>query len=64
MHCVIKGHPCKVIDTKVSKTGKHGHAKVHMIGQDIFSCKRYEEICPSTHNMEVPNISRIEYTVC
>merc|ERR1712023_549137 len=26
-HAVMKGHPCKVIETSTSKTGKHGHAK-------------------------------------
>jgi len=58
---VMKGRPCKVVDTSTSKTGKHGHAKVHMIGIDIFSGKKYEEICPSTHNMDVPNVKRADY---
>ena len=58
---LIKGNPCKIVDMSTSKTGKHGHAKVHMIGIDIFTGKKYEDISPSTHNMDVPNISRIEY---
>merc|ERR1712080_84601 len=57
----IKEHPCKVVETSTSKTGKHGHAKVHMVGIDIFTGKKYEEICPSTHNMNVPNVNRTEY---
>jgi len=60
---VIKGFPCKVVDMSTSKTGKHGHAKVHLIGIDIFTQKKYEEICPSTHNMDVPNVKRTDYSL-
>lgn len=59
-HVVIKGHPCKIVEMSTSKTGKHGHAKVHMVALDIFTQKKYEDICPSTHNMNVPHVKRTD----
>ncbi|KAM0327919.1 hypothetical protein ACHAQA_005317 [Verticillium albo-atrum] len=58
---VIKNRPCKIIDMSTSKTGKHGHAKVHLVATDIFTGKKLEDLSPSTHNMDVPNVSRREY---
>jgi len=60
-HVVIKGRPCKIVDMSTSKTGKHGHAKVHLVAIDIFTGKKLEDLCPSTHNMDVPVVKRTEY---
>lgn len=60
-HVVIKGRPCKIVDMSTSKTGKHGHAKVHLVAIDIFTGKKLEDLSPSTHNMNVPNVSRTEF---
>jgi len=60
-HVLIKSRPCKIIEMSTSKTGKHGHAKVHLVGIDIFTGKKLEDISPSTHNMSVPYVQRTEY---
>lgn len=60
---LLKDRPCKIVEMSTSKTGKHGHAKVNLVGIDIFTGKKYEDVCPSTHNMMVPNVSRKEYSL-
>merc|ERR1712070_1001144 len=58
---VIKNRPCKIVETSTSKTGKHGHAKVHMVALDIFTGAKKEDISPSSHNMLQPVVSREDY---
>jgi len=62
-YIVIKGKACKVIDVSTSKTGKHGHAKCHFVAEDIFTGKRCDELVPAGHNLEVPVVSKTEYTL-
>merc|ERR1712098_347583 len=40
-----------------------GHAKCHIVGLDIFTGKKCEDLCPSSHNMECPVVTKCEYTV-
>ncbi|KAK4423709.1 Cell division topological specificity factor, chloroplastic [Sesamum alatum] len=50
-------HPLKngyiVVEVSTSKTGKHGHAKCHFVGIDIFTSKKLEDIVPSSHNCDI-----------
>eukprot|EP00052_Salpingoeca_macrocollata_P000623 m.21367 g.21367 ORF g.21367 m.21367 type:complete len:235 (+) comp10708_c0_seq1:333-1037(+) len=59
-HVMIKERPCKIVDMSTSKTGKHGHAKVHLVAIDIFTGKKLEDLSPSTHNMNVPVVKRTD----
>ncbi|KGN62994.1 eukaryotic translation initiation factor 5A-2 [Cucumis sativus] len=60
-YIVIKGRPCKVVEVSTSKTGKHGHAKCHFVAIDIFTGKKVEDIVPSSHNCDVPEVTRTDY---
>jgi len=41
---LLDKHPCKVMEMKKSKPGKHGACKTHVVGIDIFTGKKHEEI--------------------
>jgi len=60
---VIKGRPTKVVDVSKAKVGKHGAAKCHFVGIDIFNQKEYEQICPASAQLAEPIVTRTEYTL-
>jgi len=59
----IDGRPCKVVEYSTAKTGKHGHAKASITAIDIFTKKKMEDSQTTSHNVDVPNISRTEYSI-
>lgn len=60
-YIILKKCPCKIVEIHFSKTGKHGHMKAHIVGIDIFSDKKYEDIIRATKNVDIPLIKRNEY---
>ena len=47
----------------VSKTGKHGHAKVSITAVGIFDGRKMEDQAPSTHNVSAPFVKTEAYSV-
>eukprot|EP00927_Polykrikos_kofoidii_P017872 TRINITY_DN1819_c0_g1_i14.p1 TRINITY_DN1819_c0_g1~~TRINITY_DN1819_c0_g1_i14.p1 ORF type:complete len:169 (+),score=43.43 TRINITY_DN1819_c0_g1_i14:90-596(+) len=62
-HLMIKGSPCKCVEVSTSKTGKHGHAKAHIVAIEIFTGKKMEDLCPCSHNLDIPFVKKTEYQV-
>jgi translation initiation factor 5A len=60
-YVMLKDHPCKLVEITTSKTGKHGHAKASIMGIDIFTKKKYEDSCPTSHSIDAPFVVRKEY---
>jgi translation initiation factor 5A len=62
-YIVINERPCKVVNVSTSKTGKHGHAKAKITALDVFTGNKGECVVPTSHNVDVPNVSRCELTL-
>lgn len=62
-YMVFQNRPCKVVDYKHFKVGKHGAAKANITGIDIFNGKKYEDTLPCSHNVQVPIIKRSAFTL-
>ena len=62
-YMLIKTHPCKIVSVTTSKTGKHGHAKAAITGICVFTTKKCEDSVPTSHNVECPNITKVEYAL-
>ncbi|XP_053205824.1 eukaryotic translation initiation factor 5A-1-like [Panonychus citri] len=60
-YVMIRDRPCKIMEMSNSKAGRHGQAKVKIVGHDMFTGKKYDDLCLPSRNIEVPIISRTEY---
>ena len=60
-YSLLNDHPCKVVETSTSKTGKHGHAKSKIVAVDIFTGAKVEDVLPSSHNVDCPFVTKTEY---
>ncbi|KAI4271799.1 MAG: hypothetical protein L6R38_006777 [Xanthoria sp. 2 TBL-2021] len=62
-HILIQNQPCKIISKSTSKPGKHGHAKISFEALSLLNQKKYTELCPAHHIVQVPTVTRKEYLV-
>lgn len=57
-YVIVEGAACKVSDIKISRPGKHGHAKVNLTAVGILDDKKRNIILPGHDNIEVPIIDK------
>lgn len=57
---VMGDEPCIVKSMDISKTGKHGHAKVRMEAVGIFDNKKRVTVIPGAERLEVPLIAKLK----
>jgi len=57
-YVMIDGEPCRIVEVEKSKTGKHGSAKVRIVGVGVFDNVKRTLILPSDSQVEVPIIEK------
>src|SRR3990167_4037862 len=57
-YVVIDNVPSKVVDTQVSKPGKHGHAKVRLTAIGLIDGKKRVVVMPGHDNIDTPIVEK------
>ena len=57
-YILVEGNACIVRDTQVSKSGKHGHAKMRIVAIGLLDDKKRDITMASQDNIEVPIIEK------
>ena len=60
-YIVLKGGPCKIVETHANNTGKHGHSKSKIIAINIFTGCKVEEVMPSSQQVECPEVEKKDF---
>lgn len=57
-YVIIENVPCKIMNIDISKSGKHGAAKMRITGIEIFEGRKKTLLTPGDADVEVPIIER------
>ncbi len=57
-YVVVDDAACTVTDVKISRPGKHGHAKVNLMAVGLLDGKKRNLVMPGSDNVEVPVIDK------
>jgi len=62
-YCMMKNKPCKVLEIHRSKNGKHGGAKLHLIGLDLLTRRKVDHLVSSSKTVDIPSVRKEEYPI-
>lgn len=57
-YVLIEDIPCRIVQIETSKSGKHGGAKMRIVGIGIFDEQKKTLLTPGDQDVEVPIIER------
>jgi translation initiation factor 5A len=57
-YVILEGAPCRVVNIQISKPGKHGHAKVRIVGVGLIDEKKRDVVVPGHENLDVPIVGK------
>lgn len=57
-YVIIDDHPCRVVESEKSKTGKHGSAKVRIVGISLLDGSKHVFVGPADSSVIVPIIDK------
>ena len=57
-YVIINETACKVVDTQVSRPGKHGHAKVRLSATGLIDGKKRVIVMPGHDNIDTPIVDK------
>jgi hypothetical protein len=60
-YMIISGFPCRVVDARFSKTGKHGSCKAALTGLDVLTKRKHTYVCPGDTMMHSFTLARANY---
>ena len=63
-YCLIDGFPCRIRGIQRSAPGKHGHAKLRVVGVGIFDQRKRETIFSAHQQILVPQVETRSNIVC
>ena len=55
-YCLINGFPCRIRDIQRSAPGKHGHAKLRVVGVGLFDQRKRETIFGAHDQVLIPKV--------